>query len=68
MRPIVTDRVSLSVGLSVYHSRELESPAETDEPTENLFGLWAQVGSRNHVLDGVQIPWKDNLGEGAVHL
>jgi len=25
------------------------------EPIEMPFGLWAQVGSRNHVLDEVQI-------------
>jgi len=29
------------------------------EPLELLFWLWAWVGSRNHVLDGVQIPaWR----------
>ena len=26
------------------------------EPIERPFGLWARVDSRNHVLDGVQIP------------
>ena len=25
--------------------------AKTAEPVEMLFGFWAQVGSRNHVLD-----------------
>jgi len=29
--------------------------AKTAEPIEMPFGLWAQMGSRNHVLDGVQI-------------
>jgi len=57
-RPIVTDRIAwyvcLSVGLSVSHSRE---PCKTDEPIQMPFGLWAQVGSRNHALDGVQIPY-----------
>jgi len=28
------------------------SPAKTAEPIEMLFGLWARVGPRNHVLDG----------------
>jgi len=27
------------------------SPVKTAEPVEMPFGLWAQVGSRNHVLD-----------------
>ena len=57
-RPIVTDRIAwsvcLSVGLSVSHSRE---PYKTDEPIQMPFGLWAQVGSRNHALDEVQIPY-----------
>ena len=26
--------------------------AKTAEPIEMLFGLWAQMGPRNHVLDG----------------
>ena len=26
--------------------------AETDEPIEMPFGLWARMGRRNHVLDG----------------
>jgi len=36
----------------------LVSPAKTDEHIEMLFGMWTQVGPRNHVLfvDGVQIP------------
>jgi len=48
MRLTVTDRVAWSVGLSV----TLVSPAKTAEPTEMLFGLWAWMGPRNHVLDG----------------
>jgi len=28
--------------------------AKTAEPIEMPFGLWAQMGHRNHVLDGVQ--------------
>jgi len=52
MRPIVIDRVGWSVGLSV----TLVSPAKTAEAIELPFGLRAQVGPRNHVLHGVQIP------------
>ena len=47
MWPIVTDQVAWSVGLSV----TLVSPAKTAEPIEMPFGLWTQVGPRNHVLD-----------------
>jgi len=50
---IISDQVALSVCLSVCCSRE---PCKTDEPIEMPLGLWARVGSRNHVLDGVQIP------------
>jgi len=33
-----------------------------DELIKMSFGLWARVGCRNHVLDGVQIsPWKGAL-------
>jgi len=32
------------------------SPAKTAEPIETMFGLWALVDSRNHALEGVQIP------------
>jgi len=52
MRPIVTDRVAWSVGLSV----TLLSPAKTVEPIEMPFGLRTRVGPENHLLDGVQIP------------
>jgi len=30
--------------------------AKAAEPIEMPFGLWARSGSRNHELDGVQIP------------
>ena len=39
--------VCLSVGLSV----TIVSPAETVEPIEIPFGLWARVGPWNHVLE-----------------
>jgi len=59
MRPIVTDRVAWSVGLSVGLyvglSVTLVSPAETAEPIEMLFWLRTRVGLGKHVLDGVQI-------------
>ena len=48
MRPIVTNRVAWSVGLSVI----VVSPAKTAEPIEMPFGLWTWVGSGKHVLDG----------------
>ena len=48
MRPIVTDRVARSVCLSA----TLVSPAKTAAPIEMPFGLWTQMGRRNHLLDG----------------
>ena len=55
MRPVVTDRVAWSVGLSV----TLVSPAKTAAPIEMLFGLRTQVGPRNRVLDGdPDRPWE----------
>ena len=50
MRPIVTDRVVSSVGLSVCLSVTLVSPAKTGAPTEMPFGLWAQMSRGKHVL------------------
>jgi len=49
MRPIVTDRVAWSVGLSV----TVVSPAKTAEPMERR-GVWAPVIAQgsNFVLDG----------------
>ena len=38
------------------------NPAETAEPIEMPFGMWARVGPSNHVSDGVWIP----TGEGAI--
>jgi len=52
LRPIVTDRVVWSVGLSV----TVVCSATTAQPIEMPFGLRAQVGPGDHVLDGVQIP------------
>jgi len=46
----------------VCQSVTLVSPAKTAEPIEMPFGLWAQTGPRNHVLDGVHIPPR----EGAI--
>ena len=53
MRPIVTDQVAWSVGLSL----TLVSSAKTAEPIEMPFGfgLKTRVVPGNHVLDGVQI-------------
>jgi len=51
VRPVVTDRVASSVGLSVI----LVSPEKTAEAIEMRFGLKTRVGPGNHILDGVQI-------------
>jgi len=56
MRPILTDQVAWSVGLSVGLSVTLLSPAKTAAPIELPFGLRTWMGLGNHVLDGVQIP------------
>jgi len=47
-----TKERGLSVGLSV----TIVSPAKTAESVDMLFGMWTRVGTRSHVLDGVQIP------------
>jgi len=56
MRPIVTDRVAWSVGLSVGLSVTLVSPANTAEPIEMAFRLKTRVGRRHNVLDGGSDP------------
>jgi len=43
--------VVLSVGQSVCLYVTVVSRAKTTEPIEMPFGLWTQVGPRNHVLD-----------------
>jgi len=65
MQPVVTNPVG---GLSVYQSVcsvTLVSPAETAEAIELPFVLSTQVGSRNHVLQGVQIPHEKDQFWGA---
>jgi len=52
MRPILTDRVAWSVGLSVGLSVTLVSPAKMAAPFELPFGLRTCVGLGNYVLDG----------------
>jgi len=52
MRPILTDRVAWSVGLSVGRSVTLVSPAKTAAPIELPFGLRTWMGPGKHVLDG----------------
>jgi len=67
MRPIVTDQIAWSVGLSV----TLVSPAKTTEPIGMLFRVRTLVGPGNHVLDGVHIPpWEGAIfcGERGVPL
>jgi len=66
MRPILTDRVAWSVGLSV----TLVRPEKTAAPIELPFGLRTWVRPGNHVLDGVQIPPLEGAnfgGEWASH-
>jgi len=50
MRPIVTDRVARSVGLSCH---SIVSPAKKAEPIEMPFGRRTRMGARNGVLDGL---------------
>jgi len=48
MRPIVTDQVAWSVGLSVCLT--VVNPAKTAEPIETPSEVWTQVGQWKHVL------------------
>ena len=50
--------VCRSVGLSVM----IVSLAKTAEPIEILFGLWTQVGPKNHVLDKTNERPHNSLG------
>ena len=52
MQPNVTDEVAWSAGRSVGVSVTIVSLAKMAEPIVMPFGLWTQVGQRNHVLDG----------------
>ena len=49
----------------VCQSLKVMSPAKMAEPIKMPFGLWTQLGPRNHILDGrwgVQIPmWRGNF-------
>jgi len=69
MRPIITDRVTWSVGRSV----TLVSLAKTAEPIEIPYGLRTRVGPENHVplvLDwspGPPWEWAILRGEGVAH-
>ena len=58
--------VCLSVSQFVCLSVTIVSPAKTAELIEAPFGLWTQMGPRNHVLDeGPDPPWNGAvLGEG----
>ena len=68
MRPIVTDRVAWSVGLSVCRYITLVSPTETAEPIEIPFGLRTRMGPGNHVLDaGPDPPWEGAILWGKGH-
>jgi len=67
MRPILTNRVAWSVGLSVGLSVTLVSPAKMAEPIELPFGLTTWVGPENHVLDGGPGKGQNFGGEWASH-
>ena len=70
MRPILTDRLAWSVGVSVGLSVTLVSPAKTAEPIEMQFRLRTQMGPRNQVLDGgPDLTWQCAIlrGKGASH-
>jgi len=56
MRAIATYGVAWSVGLCVCLLATFFSPAFSAEPSEMPFVGLTQVGPRNHVLDGFQIP------------
>jgi len=51
MRPVVTDRVACSVGLSVGLSVSAVRCTKTAEPFEMPFRMLSRVDPRNHVLD-----------------
>ena len=57
MRPIATDRVAWSTGLSVCRSATAVSPAKPAEPIEMPIGLRAWVSPRIHVFDGGPDPF-----------
>ena len=66
MRPIVTDQVTWSVGLSVGLSVTLVNPAKTAEPIEMLSG--DSGAPRNHVLDGGVTVAQRGKYDGTVHM
>ena len=68
MRPIVTDRVTWSVGRSVCmllcHTIVI-SAKTAEDLIEMPFALKRQVGPRNHVLDGgPDPPWEVTIVTG----
>ena len=62
MRPIATYVVSWSVCVSVSLYVTGTNPAKRAEPIEMPCGMWARVGSRNHVFEG----GLDTPGEGTI--
>ena len=52
MRPIATDGLEWSVGLSV----TIMSPAKAAEAIEMPFGMWTRVGRRNYVRE-IRVIW-----------
>jgi len=68
MRPIATD-VWRGVYVCVCVSVTRMYPAKTAGPIETPFGMWAQKGHSNHVLDGGVVPprGRRTLGGFPVH-
>ena len=44
------------LSIVVCRSATVVTPGKTAEPIEIPFGLWTQVGLRNHILNGVPYP------------
>jgi len=44
------------------------NPAETAEPIKMQFGMWARMGSSNHVLDGSPDPQRKGQFWGWAHI
>jgi len=57
--------VVCSICRSICHDHE---PCKMAETIEMPFGMWTQVGSRNPVLEGIQIPSTDNFRTKRVRL
>jgi len=66
LRPVVTDGVAWSVGLSIDESVTVVSPTKIAEPAEMLLGLWTRMGPRNRIRWGAHWCYLANTTEPAV--